>query len=232
MLNTQPPLSAIMFWGSTPLFKDLQPDDLAALTARTTHERVHVGHTILRQGDSGEEMYLIASGRVSVSIALAHDEEISVGELGPGDAFGEIALFDSQARTATVTALETSELHALSRTAFSDFILQRPIVALRLLKALAQRLRSTGEFVKDAVTIHVGSRLADTLLKLAHAYGKHTREGVHIPQEFSVEELGEISGVPPHVVAAHLRHWQNDGLIKSQRGKLTLLHPEALSTAH
>lgn len=230
-MTTQPLLNNA-FWGATPLFKELPPRDLADLTALTTHQHVSAGRVILRQGDCGGEMYLVAAGKVRVSVAIADDEEISLGELGPGDAFGEIALFDNLPRTATVTALEATELDVLSRDAFSAYVLHRPGVALPLLKALALRLRDSSHFVKEALYTHVGTRLADTLLKLAHAYGKHTREGVQIPQQFTPEELGEIAGVPPRVVAAHLRHWQHDGVIKTQRGQLTLIRPEALGNPH
>ncbi len=230
-MTTTPLLEKSMFWGTTPLFKQLSANDLRDLVALTKNKAVSTGETVIRQGDVGADMYLIAKGRVKVTINLADDEEIVIGEMLPGDAFGEIALFDAMPRTATVTALEPSAFYVLEREPFCGFLLAHPQVAIQILAAMSQRLRRSDDFIKESLYCNVGTRLADTLRKLAHAYGKNTREGLHIELAFSERELSEIAGVPASVVSAHLRHWQNEGLIKSQRGCLTLVRPEELAHA-
>lgn len=224
----QPLLDQRMFWGATGLFKGLAKADLEALLRCTSHVSARGGKVIIRQGESGDQMYMILSGRVRVSVSPTSGENITVGELLQGDAFGEIALLDQQARTATVTTCEECEFSVLSRAAFHDYLMVNPQVAIELLAVMSRRLRATDAYIKDALHCNVASRLADTLRKLAHAYGKNTRDGLLLELDFSERELGEIAGVPVDVVAAHMRHWKNDGHITTHHGHLTLVRPDAL----
>ena len=99
------------------LFRDLSPAELDVLLARLVPLHAQPGETIIRQGDSGERFYVVRSGAVEVqrdAQPLAH--------LGPGDAFGEIALLLDVPRTATVTAIEPTRLLALEAHDFRDLL--------------------------------------------------------------------------------------------------------------
>jgi MFS family permease len=97
----------------SPIFAPLPEPALEALAARLEPRHVEAGAVVFNQGDPGDEYYVIDSGRVSVAV----DGE-TVGELGPGDGFGEIALLRDVPRTATVTALTELSLYALEREHF------------------------------------------------------------------------------------------------------------------
>jgi CRP-like cAMP-binding protein len=99
------------------LFADLSSAELDLLLARLVPLDVDTGHTIIRQGDSGERFYVVRSGRVDVE----RDGEL-LASLGPGDAFGEIALLLDVPRTATVTATQTTQLLALEAHDFRDLL--------------------------------------------------------------------------------------------------------------
>lgn len=228
-MTTTPLLNQSTFWGAAPLFKDVSTSDLDDLFALTTQHRASAGEPVVRQGDAGADLFVILKGKARVSISIADGEEVSLGELNAGEAFGEIALLDGRPRTATVVAAEPCEFCVLKRDAFCGFLLSHPHAAISILAAMAERLRRSDGFIKDALYNSVTARLADTLRKLAQAYGKHTRDGLHIDLKFSERELSEIAGVPTSVVAAQLRQWSDAGHIKTRHGGLTLIHPEDLS---
>lgn len=96
-----------------PIFAPLPEPTLEFLAARLVQRRVAAGDTIVRQGDPGDDFYLVAEGRVRVAV-----DGTEAGELGPGDGFGEIALLRDVPRTATVAAVEDTTLYALDRAQF------------------------------------------------------------------------------------------------------------------
>lgn len=100
-----------------PILRDLAPAELDLLLARLVPVTAGPGEDIIRQGDSGDRFYLIRSG----SVEVVRDGR-KVATLGPGDAFGEIALLLDVPRTATVRALAASELLSLDASDFRDLL--------------------------------------------------------------------------------------------------------------
>ena len=96
-----------------PIFAPLPPPRLEQLAAALLERRAAAGEQIIRQGDPGDDFFLVAAGRVRVVV-----DGHAVGELGPGEGFGEIALLRDVPRTATVEALEETTLYALERAEF------------------------------------------------------------------------------------------------------------------
>ena len=106
---------------AVPMFAPLSGPVLERLAAGAEHVTVPPGADVIRQGESGDRFYVIASGRVRVT---TNDRD--VGELGPGDSFGEIALLRDVPRTATVQAVEPTELLAIEREPFLEALTGQP----------------------------------------------------------------------------------------------------------
>jgi CRP-like cAMP-binding protein len=120
-----------------PLFAELDDRFLERLGAEFMSRTYSAGDTLAAEGESGRTLIVIESGDVSVTV---HGEE--VGRLGPGDAFGEMALIDRSARSATVTADTEVHGYQLPVWSFRPLVEGHPEVAWSLLEALAQRVRA------------------------------------------------------------------------------------------
>jgi CRP-like cAMP-binding protein len=122
------------------LFRDLTAEQLAPLE-RAAHPRHYdAGATILREGQGGIAFFVITAGKVSISRLGNDGQPHEIRTIGPGAAFGEMALFSDRPRAATVTAVEPTDCLALHRLEFLDELRRHPEVALRLLNSLAVRL--------------------------------------------------------------------------------------------
>ena len=111
---------------------------------------------LFRAGEAGDAMYIIERGKVRISVDAMNGRELTLTELGRGDFFGEMALFDGQPRSANATASEESRLAVLSRQHFLSFIVRgNPNVALEMMTALANRLRHTDELLRHSATRNV-----------------------------------------------------------------------------
>ena len=117
------------------LFSGLDDRELENLADEFNERRFSAGDKIALEGEGGLMFFVVDSGEAAVEV---HGQE--VGRLGPGDAFGEIALIDRRPRTATVTALSELRTYGLPVFVFRPYVEARPEVAWKLLEAMADRL--------------------------------------------------------------------------------------------
>ena len=120
-----------------PLFSDLDDGEAARLADDFIERHFAAGETIAAEGESGLNFFVVESGEASITVGGTE-----VQQLHPGDSFGEIALVDKSARSATVTATTEMRCHALPVWSFRSFAQTHPDVTWKLLELLTERLRS------------------------------------------------------------------------------------------
>ncbi|MFO1430057.1 MAG: Crp/Fnr family transcriptional regulator [Candidatus Competibacteraceae bacterium] len=211
------------------LFAEFAPPELDKLAQFAKLRLFEPKEVIFNQGEPGRHMFIVASGTVRISILSEEGREMILGTFGPGDVFGEIALFDGKARTATVTAISACECLVLERQEFLAFLEQQPRAAIKLLAALAGRLRRTNEIIEDTLFLNLPSRLAKKLLYLAEIHGRQTPRGLLIKVKLSQQELGNLVATSRESVNKQLRAWQAQGLLQIQQGYITVIDPKKLA---
>ena len=137
---------------SVPLFASLDDDAARDLRSLLSDKTVPQNTRLFRQGDKGDAMYLIESGRVRISIRDAEEQEVILAELAQGDFFGEMSIIDGRQRSADAKVIDDARLAILSRDAFLSFVRTNPDVALEMLSALTDRLRRTDELLRSRVS--------------------------------------------------------------------------------
>jgi len=118
-----------------PLFSACSRDELRKVSRRTTDIPVPEGRALVNEGDRGLEFFVIVGGRAKVS-----RRGRKVGELGPGDFFGELSLLVDAPRNATVTALTPMETIVLSRKEFDAALADAPRMTRKIMSGMASRL--------------------------------------------------------------------------------------------
>ena len=135
------------------LFRDFDQPALLALTARLRERKLRKGQVLFREGDQGEEMFLVRDGAILVSKAVTGKVEQVLARFGPGDFFGEMTLFDRSPRSATIQAESDAVLLALDRQNLTQLIEVNPRAAAAFFHSLVQvfieRLRTSGELVAE-----------------------------------------------------------------------------------
>ena len=216
------PLDRRRLLANLEIFSSLDERSLDALVRATSTRRLRAGEVLFRKGEAGRQLYGVLSGRVKAVAAGVDGKEIVFNVCDPGEVIGEIALLDSNPRSATIVAIEMSELLVLDRRDFFPFLEKHPRVAIELAVLLAARLRRLSESAEDAVLLALRARLAKKLVSLSQRYGKKTPEGVLIDLPLSQQELGEMVGVSRESCNKQLRVWTEQGLITSSKGWITL----------
>jgi len=98
------------------------------------------GDVIVRQGEEGQCMYVVASGKVEVLVQKGR-KQVRMATLGPRDFFGEMAIFDSEKRSATVRALGEVQTIVIEKKTFEDMVRYMPWLAFRVVEKMSQRIR-------------------------------------------------------------------------------------------
>jgi CRP-like cAMP-binding protein len=208
------------------LFRDLPPaaiDRLAALATRRTYDK---GAAVFAQGDEGDALYGVASGRVRISACGLGGQEVFLNIMEPGETFGEIALIDGLPRTAGATALDAATLVVIKRQDFMDLLGRQPQLAIHLMKLLCQRLRWTSELVEESAFLAGEARLAKRLLILASLHGRATRGVLELG--ISQSELARFLGSSRQIVNQHLSDWRRHGWVEVARSRILIRNAEAL----
>lgn len=170
--------------GSLPLFRSLTREQLYNLAAQAT-EQVHpAGHVVIRQGELGDRVFVVLSGRIRI-VEVPPDSpqvELFLGELGQGEIFGELGIIREQPRSATVMAVERTHCLVLPRSDFLQVLQSSPDVAVALLRVLAERLhnadRLLARYAPDPLTGLASRRAFHDQYRRLAAGARRRRSGV------------------------------------------------------
>lgn len=210
------------------LFAALDVDSAAALRSTMTEHKRRKGDVIFREGDEGDHMFVITSGKVTLAHSAEDGRETLLGVLGPGEMFGELSVFDPSARTSTATALTDVTLLSLSREQLRLWMSSRVEVAEKLLQALAQRLRRTEDAMADLVFTDVPGRVAKALTDLADKFGVVKDGELFVEHDMTQEELAQLVGASRETVNKALAEYVNRAWIRVEQRSVTILDIDRL----
>jgi CRP-like cAMP-binding protein len=213
----------------SPLFRGLTPPALERIAELAGQRSYRAGEIVFSQGDPGDALYAVVTGKIRISAGAADGREIFLNIMEPGDTFGEIALLDGGTRTASATAIIPSELVSIRREHFLALLEREGRVALELLRLCGERLRWTSGLAEDAALLDAPARLAKRLLSLSRMHGEAAMDGATL--RISQEDLASFLGVSRQVVNQYLQGWKGRGWVKLGRGTVTVRDEPAIRKA-
>lgn len=142
--GAQKPKSSVI-----PLFSSFTQEEFNDFTGRMTVHMAQPGEVILRQGDKGKSVYVIAAGSVKVTTMLLSGEAVDLAVLWPSDFFGEMSFLTGKPRSATVQAIEDTNILEIDEERLRDLISRRPHVGEILQKYYEMRTKGTLEKIQE-----------------------------------------------------------------------------------
>jgi len=211
-----------------PLLAAVDEESAKAIIARMRAVDLSRGDRLFHEGDPGDALYVIETGKIKLARRAADGRENLLAILGPGEMFGELSLFDPGPRVATAVAVSNARVHSLTRDDFVP-LLDQPRVALSLLAALGRRLRRTNEALADLVFSDVPGRVAKALLDLSSRFGRPVEDGVLVAHELTQEELAQLVGASRETVNKALADFAGRGWLRLEARAVTILDVERLT---
>src|SRR5918911_1628381 len=131
--------------GAVPVFEELAPDDLRRVADVAVPRRFASQQVIFREGDSSDTCYVVRTGHTRALRENTDGRMIALAHFGPGDIFGELAMFDDELRSATIETLDDVEAIAIAGSDMRRLMRQHAEIGVKLVIALGRRLREANE---------------------------------------------------------------------------------------
>ncbi|MGE4554502.1 MAG: Crp/Fnr family transcriptional regulator [Desulfovibrionaceae bacterium] len=205
------------------MFEGLPEAQRSALAAISQLRSYVKGQVIFRAGDEASGFYAVVTGRVRVFRASPSGKEQILHLVEPGDAFGEVAVFEGKTFPADAETMEDSEVLFLARRDFRARVAADPELALQMLALLAGRLRGFVRQVSHLSLKEVPARLAAHLLMLRASSGVD-----EVRLDMTKGQVASYLGTIQETLSRALRKLEDDGLIRVQGRVITLLDPAGL----
>jgi CRP/FNR family cyclic AMP-dependent transcriptional regulator len=215
--------------GRVPVFAELAEEDLARVAQVAVPCAFDAQQVIFREGDDSDTCYIVRSGHARAIRQHADGRMITLATFGPGDIFGELAMFDDERRSATLEALDALATLAIPGSAMRNLLTRHPELAVKLVIALGRRLRAANERLSRQSFQTVQSRVAsvlDQLVEQARAEGEGGDSDVLVTA--TQAELAQLAGSSRESASRFLAVLERAGVISQGRGRLTVHDPAAL----
>jgi CRP/FNR family cyclic AMP-dependent transcriptional regulator len=207
----------------------LTGDEWRTLEDAGRPRRFRARQRIFREGEPGDHVIAVLSGRVKVSVQTQSGREILLAVKEPGDLVGELSVIDGRPRSATAIALEPVDALVVNAPAFAEFVENHPRIAVRLLRALAAQIRDADRRSVDRDTGDITCRVARRLVDLAERLGEYRGSGVEITLALSQDDLAAWVGATREATSRALGRLREEGSLTTGRQRIVLTDVPALS---
>ena len=214
--------------GRVPVFSALEADDVRRIAAVAVPRNFAPGQAVFREGDASDTCYVVREGHARAVRSHGDGRTITLATFGPGDIFGELAMFADERRSATVEAIEPTSVVGVLGPDMRRLMGEHPDIAVRLVIALGRRLRETNERLSRQSFQTVQSRVAVVLGELVQqeiAAGKRSRDVLVTATQ---ADLAQLAGSSRESASRFLAVLERAGVISQGRGRLVVHDPDAL----
>ncbi len=214
--------------GRVPVFSTLEPDDLERIAQLAVPRSFGPGQAVFREGDSSDTCYVVHSGHARAVRQHGDGRIITLATFGPGDIFGELAMFEDERRSATVEALEATSVVAVLGPDMRRLMIEHPQISTRLVIALGRRLRETNERLSRQSFQTVQSRVASVLGELVSQAIAEGSPAEQVSVVATQADLAQLAGSSRESASRFLAVLERAGVISQGRGRLVVHDPDAL----
>lgn len=204
---------------SVPIFEGLNDEELELLISQGKVQNYPKNSVFINEGDQSNSLFIILEGKAKVFLSDEEGKEVILGIEGAGGFLGEIALLDSEPRSASVMTTEKTRVLIVSRDLFQSFILSNPEIALGIIRGLTKRMRGLISNVRNLALKNVYRRLVGTLQSMAE-----DEDGMRVVHtRLTHQDLADIIGASREMVSRILKDLHNGGYLETRDRKIYIL---------
>jgi CRP-like cAMP-binding protein len=214
--------------GRVPVFSTLERSDLERIAEVSVPRAFGPGQVVFREGDSSDTCYVVREGHARAIRSHPDGRTITLATFGPGDIFGELAMFEDERRSATVEAIETTSVVGVLGPDMRRLMIEHPEISTRLVIALGRRLRETNERLTRQSFQTVQSRVAVVLGNLVAELIASGEPDSDVLVTATQADLAQLAGSSRESASRFLAVLERAGVISQGRGRLVVHDPQAL----
>lgn len=211
-----------------PPFSKLDDMAIRAILDQATSQRFSAGMSVFDEGATASNFFLLLDGTIRVVRITADGDQVTSLHIPAGQLFGIAKALGRD--TYPATAIAASDVVALSWSSnlWDGFVARYDGFATETYKTIGARVSEMNNRIVDMSTQHVEQRVARALLGLVHQSGRKVPDGIEIGFPITRQDVSEMTGTTLYTVSRLLSAWEKDGLVTSQRKKITVCDPHRL----
>jgi CRP/FNR family cyclic AMP-dependent transcriptional regulator len=211
-----------------PAFSTLEPSDLERIAGVAVPRSFEPGQVIFREGDSSDTCYVVREGHARAVRTHGDGRTLTLATFGPGDIFGELAMFEDERRSATVEAIGPLGVVGVLGPDMRRLMKEHSEISARLVVALGRRLREMNERLSRQSFQTVQSRVAVVLSGLVAQEIASGKDATDVLVTATQADLAQLAGSSRESASRFLAVLERAGVISQGRGRLTVHNPQAL----
>ena len=211
-----------------PLFREFEEAELSLVASAVTNRHYGKHQFIVRESEAGDTFYIVVSGSVSVCRIAPDGRETILKILKDGDYFGEMSMFDSSLRSASIKTLTDVEVGVVHRDDFLDVMDRNPKIGRLLVIELSERLRAANALIAATTSQDIRARLATLLLNLSDQFGESVANGTRITLRLTNQEMANMIGTTRETVNRTLNRFWDEQLVDMRTSHVVVVEPDRL----
>ncbi|UTI64414.1 Crp/Fnr family transcriptional regulator [Paraconexibacter antarcticus] len=211
-----------------PVFEALEAADLERVAQVAVPRRFDAQQVIFREGDTSDTCYVVRSGHARAVREHTDGRTIALAHFGPGDIFGELAMFDDERRSATVETLDAVDAIAIAGQDMRRLLREHPDIAVKLVIALGRRMREANERLTRQSFQTVQSRVAGVLGQLVQQAQAEGAGDKDVLVTITQADIAQLAGSSRESASRFLAVLERAGVVTQGRGRVTVHDASAL----
>ncbi|GAC1408159.1 MAG: Crp/Fnr family transcriptional regulator [Candidatus Velthaea sp.] len=204
----------VWFLERNRLFRGVPLDEIEKMAHLFRETDYPPNHVIFHEGDLGNAIYLLKTGHVRVYRLTEEGQEATLAVLGPGDVFGELALFDESHRLTMAQTMDSAHICAASIEDFSSLMRHKPQLTMMVAREIARRRTASETRIAGTAHATVRGRVVSVLRYLAEEHGERLPDGsVRIVIRFSHQQIASFAGATREACSVQISRLQRAGVI-------------------
>ncbi len=215
-----------------PIFEELSTESLQKIIDTGNIIKYKKDDIILIENDEGSSLFWILQGRVKIVRMSEDGKEVILNVLSEDDFFGEMSVLDGYTRSASVIAMDNSELFIIRRNTFLKLLSEHPDITIKIIQTLSKRLRRANLKIKALSIGNSEQKVGAVLLQFALDYGKYFGDTVEIRNLPIQQEIAKMAGTSRETVSRVMSSMQKKGIIEYDNDFAKILNFQRFRTAY
>ncbi len=217
------------FLRKIPVFSELEDQLIDKIADLTVIKKYAKGEIIFFEGDPGEAIHFVKSGKVKIFKTSEGGREIIINILSPGDIFAEVILFQKNVSyPASVEVIEEGEIGFIRNKDLERLISDNPQLAMELLRAMAIKLKEVQQRVRELGSDDAVEKTIRILIALAKNHGSKTKEGITLCKNITRQDMANLVGTTRETMSRILSKFGKEGLVEINGRTIVIKDIDAL----
>lgn len=212
-----------------PPFRSLSRQQIREILDVARTARVDAGNPVFTEGTAADQFFLLLDGHIRVQRSTSDGDLIILLHIAPGQLFGIGVALGHKAYPATAMAADDCVVLAWPNRLWPQFIARYEGFATQTYAAVGDRMNDMHNVIVEMATKQVEQRIAAALMRLITQMGRKVDQGIEIDFPITRQNISDMTGSTLHTVSRLLSAWEKDGIVASERRKITVTAPNQLA---